>query len=261
MLTSPIAPVRLAALLLVPLAGAACQRDTSRETPVTTTTPAGQSTAPPAAAVEERDNALVRVVNAMPATPAVDVFADDRQMFDDVTYKAVTPYHEVDGQRYRLDVRAANGTGTEPLASNSEGLDDGDHYTVFALPDDDGKATLRVVKDDHSTPADGKARLRVVNGSPNGAEIALFVAGRKDAIADGVNAAGVTDYDELDPVTGTIELREEGQSRAVQTLRDVRMQAGRSYTVVVAGRSGGRPGLDAFVIEDDTAAAPQRSAR
>jgi hypothetical protein len=257
MLPSPLR-LRFVAALLVPVAFAACQRDTTRDAPVTTTTPAGQSTAPPAAAVEERDNALVRVVHAIPRAAAVDVYGDDQRIFDAVAYKGVTPYREVEGQRYAIDVRPTGAAQAEPLGRNVEGFDDGNHYTVFALPGDDGKASLRIVKDDHSSPAAGKARVRVVHASSDAGEIDVFVAGQQDPIADGVNAATVSDYDEIDAVNGTLEVRPDGETRALHTLRGVQIEPGRSYTVVVTGRTNATPRLDAFVIEDrpETATAP-----
>lgn len=250
MLPSPLSHLRLLTVLVVPVAFVACGRDASRDAAVTTTTPAGQSTAPPAAAVDDRDNALVRVVNAMPTAAAVDVYGDDQRLFDGVAYETVTPYREVDGQRYAIEVRAAGAAQGEPLGRNSEGFDDGDHYTVFALAGDDGKATLRVVKDDHSIPATGKARLRVVHGSREAGELDVFAAGRRDPIVDGVNIGTVSDYDEIDPVTGALEIRQEGQTRVLHTLRGVQIEPGRSYTVVVTGRLTATPRLDAFVIED-----------
>ena len=65
----------IAGCLLVIATQAACQPDTTRDAPVTTKTPAGQSTAPSASAAAQRDNALVRFVHAIPAGAAVDLMA------------------------------------------------------------------------------------------------------------------------------------------------------------------------------------------
>jgi hypothetical protein len=232
----------------VALLAVACGRDATP--PVTTNTPAGQSSAPPSAAVAERDNALVRVVHAVPAGPSVDVFADDTRVFDGVTFKEVTPYHEVEAERASLTIRTTGAPAGEPIARNSEGLDDGDHYTVFAVPDDDETATLRVVKDDHSPPAPGKARLRVVHAARDAGELDVFAADRKDALVDGVNFQTVSGYAEIDPVAGPVTVRPEGKATPLATLNDTAFAAGRSYTVVVVARAPGNRGLEAFVIED-----------
>ena len=68
--------------LVIPLMVTGCQRDTTENSPVTTKSPAGTSTAPSSEAAEERDTALVRVVHAIPGGGNVDVFADDARAFD-----------------------------------------------------------------------------------------------------------------------------------------------------------------------------------
>jgi hypothetical protein len=228
----------------------ACQRNSTDNASVTTTTAAGQSSAAAAADVEERDNALVRAVYAVPAGAAVDVYADDQRVFDGLTYQTVTPYREVPGERHSFQVRPSGMAQAEPIATNSEGLDDGGHYTVFAVPGDDASAMLRVVKDDHSLPEAGKARLRVVHAAKDAGEIDIFASGRDDALVDGVNFQTVSSYDDIDPVTGTVTVRREGERAALFTLRDVHFDVGKTYTMVVVGGLTSNPKFDAFVIED-----------
>jgi Domain of unknown function (DUF4397) len=229
---------------------AACERNDTAGSPVKTTTPAGESTAPPAAAVKERDNALVRAVNASATRPSVDVFADDARVFDDVKFKTVTPYREIPGERVSIAVQPADAPGAEPLARNSEGLDDGAHYTIFTVPGDDATTSLLVAKDDHSLPAAGKARLRVVHAVGGGGEIDVFAPGQRDPLFDGVNPKTIAGYREIDPVAGTLTVRPEGKAAPLVTLRDVGIVAGKSYTMVVVGTSAGTAKADAFIFED-----------
>jgi hypothetical protein len=237
-----------------------CERSTKNE-PITTTSPAGESTAPPSAAAERRDDALVRFVNAMPSKGVVDLYADDNRTFDSVAFRAVTPYHEVDGQRYTFKLRPAGSSETEPLASNSEGLDDGDYYTVFAVPGDKGAAMLRVVQDDFSAPAEGKARVRVVHASSDVGELAVFERGRDTSLFDGVDFQSVTDYDEVDAWSGPLDIKPEGGQSVLATIPDASFEAGKVYTIVVVGNTRTAPKVEAFVIEDRIGVPPQASAR
>ncbi len=233
------------------IATAACDRSANRDATVTTTSPAGESTAPSSAVAEERDEALVRVVHAIQSGAAVDIFADETTLFDGVEYKAVTPYRSVEGQRYELQLKPTGMTGAEALASNSEGLDDGSYYTVFVLPgDEDRDASLHVSNDRFDRPADGKAQLRVVHAAPGTGEIDIHVPGSDDAVVDGVNFRSVTSYHEIDPIRGTaVQVRTEGNDAAIATVTDAQVAAGRFYTLVVAGR-GPTGRLEAFLIED-----------
>jgi len=260
---------------------AACSRDAERNAPVTTTTAAGQSSAPSAAVAEKRDTALVRVVHAIPAGAAVDVYADDKQVFDKVGFKDVTPYKELDGQRYSFHVyragtavmadartdankpaatrgtadrtaaRGTSGTENQALASNSEGLHDGDYYTIFALPGEDGNAALlRVVEDRHERPSADHARVRVVNAAADSSEIDIFAQGQADQLVGGVDFQSVSDYDEVTPYTGALEVRAHNDATPVTTLPNIRLDAGKSYTIVVVGSRRRAPKLEAFLIED-----------
>lgn len=242
----------------------ACQ-DSQPQTPVTTTTPQGQATAPVPANPERPDTALVRFVHATPAGAEMDLYADDTRAFDGVAFKTVTPYQPIDGQRYTLRLRRAGATTGDPVASNSEGFDDGDYYTVFALPGGDARQppVLRVVEDDFSKPGDGKARVRVVNAAQGVDELNVRAPGREDDLFDGVDVTSVTDYDEIDPWSGVLEIRasDDDAMQPLATVADTSFEAGKVYTVIVVGRQRGTPRLEAFVIEDQLAVPPMRTTR
>lgn len=227
--------------------------DSQPQTPVTTTTPQGQETSPAPAALERPDTALVRFVHAAPGAAELDLYADDARTFDGVGFKTVTAYQPINGQRYTLGLRPNGATTGNPLASNSEGFDDGDYYTVFALPSGDNRqpAMLRVVEDDFSRPDEGKARVRVVHAAQGVDEIDIRGAGRDDDLFDGVDASTVTGYDEIDPWTGALEIRANDDTmQPLTTIADARFEAGKVYTVIVVGRPRGTPRVEAFVIED-----------
>lgn len=247
MITKTILP--MTGLMAIVLAG--CQAPASTS-PVTTTSPAGQSTAPSAAATEKRGNALVRVVHAIPAGATVDVFADEVRTFESLAFKTVSPYREMNGQRYTFRLRPAGMHQAAPLATNAERLAEGSYYTVFAIPGEDDAARLRVITDDHALPAAGKARVRVVHAARDAGEVDLWAAGRADALFDGVDFQSVTDYKEIDPIAGTLELRPEGSPNLMLSVPGVDLAAGKSYTIVVVGRVRTAPQLEAFVIEDQT---------
>lgn len=242
--------VSYSALAAAVAVAAACQRNDTANSPVTTTTPAGQSSAPPAAVVEERDQALVRAVNASAARPSLDVFADDARVFDGVAFKTVTPYREVPAERVSISLQPAGANATEPLARNSEGLDEGAHYTMFAVQGTDATTKLLVAKDDHTTPATGKARLRVVHAAGGADEVDVYAQGRRDPLFDGINAQTIAGYDEIDPVAGPLTVRAEGRTAPLVTLRDAAIQAGKSYTMVIVGSTAASPKVDAFIFED-----------
>ena len=236
----------LLALMLV----AACSSESNQNQPVTTTTNAGTSNAPPATEVKQRGNALVRVINAVPAGPSVDVFADDTKVFTGIAYKTTSPYKEVSGERHTFRIRPKGQDTAQPLAENSEGLSDGKHYTVIAMADANGKPTLYVYDDDLVPPSSGKAKVRVIHASADAGEVGVYAKEGNKKLFGGVNALSETSYSEFDPMSGTLEVRPQGKNNAVLTIPNAKFQAGNTYTVVVTGKAKGTPKLEAMIIED-----------
>jgi len=231
---------------VVLLAGACKEnRDTGA---VTTKTAEGTSSAPAAEVAENKDVALVRVINAIPAGGPVSILAGDSAAFTGVDYKTATPFREIRDDRFNFKL----GSADHPLAENRENLNGGGHYTIVAMPDAGGadKRNLRVLEDDLKPVTPEKARIRVINAVPGDLEISVFVRGRKDPLFDGVNFKSEAGWDEVDPVAGTLEIRPEGKKNVLASLPNVKLEGGKSYTFVVSGTPA-RPEI--IKIEDDVA--------
>jgi hypothetical protein len=238
-----IAIVATAAITLI---AAGCNRAPNTNAAVTTTSPAGTTAAPSSDSARQRDEALVRVVHAAPSRTNVDLFAGDLLLFDGLAFKTVTPYRAVDGQRYAFALRPAGMTEAKPLATNTENLQDGAYYTAFAMPGDGEVPNLRVVADPLTRPASGKARLRIVHAGTRAGTIDLRPAGGGDALFDDVEYRAVSDYRDVAPLNGAIQVVG-GDAAAVLATVNAHLEAGRFYTIVIVGTA---PQLEAFLIED-----------
>jgi hypothetical protein len=241
--------------LVAVLLSLGCDRTETRTAPVTTNSPAGSSTAPSSTSAASRDEALVRVVHVMPFAPTMDVFAGDLVLFDAVNFKSVTSYRALDGKRYVFALRPAGMTNAKPLASNTEGLEDGSYYSVFALPGESRSVHMRVVTDKLIRPADGKLRLRIVHAGDGVDAVDVRATGTDGTLFSGVAFQTVSDYEEIAPVNGPLEIRAAGGAPVV-TLPNAHLEAGRFYTLVLAGSSRSTPALEAFIIEDTLAPPP-----
>jgi hypothetical protein len=232
--------------------GAACNeaRDTGS---VTSRQGEKTSSAPPAEAVEKRNMALVRAVNAIPGG-SVTIWAGDSAAFSGVAYKSATPYREIPDDMFDFQIRTG-GAESKALAHNREKLQDGGHYTVVALPaeNDQAERNLRVLDDDLKPMTNGKARVRFINGMPGDTDVDLFISGREEALFDGVNFKIEGGWNEFDPVSGNLVVRPDNKSTKLASLPGVKLEAGKSYTFLLTGR----PGKTELVkIEDQVAVAP-----
>lgn len=236
----------LAVLLTLTMA---CSRESSQEQSVKTTTETGASTAPASSDAAKRDKALVRVVHAMPAQPAVDAFAGESRTFSNVTYKTVTPYAELVDDRQRLTLKPAGQPGT--LAENSENFAGGKHYTLVAVPSSakDPKPELRVLADELTPPTAGKARVRVINASPDVGEIDVYVMNNAEKLFGGVNFKSEAGYTEIAPTTTVVELRPQGKKEPLLMLPQFSFEPDKTYTIVVMGRAKNNQ-LEAVTVED-----------
>jgi hypothetical protein len=244
------------AALAVVLAG--CSNQTER--PVTTKSAQGSTTSAAGDVAEDRGTSLVRVVHALGTHSAVTIRVDDSTAaFENVSFKTVTPYREQRGNTVKFvlfdaarvpaagatpnDADSAHmvgdsGDANDGLATNNEMMQDGERYTVFVMPSDDGTgARMRVVRDAPDTD-DGKARIRFVNAVPLGGELDLRATNQEDAIFDDVNYGNEAGYKDIDP-RANVTLTVRGDKTSATSVRDLkRIDAGKSYTVVAAGRAG-----------------------
>jgi Domain of unknown function (DUF4397) len=254
----------VAAGIFAAFVSAGCNRANTDDKAVKTDTPAGSSTAPAANAADERDRALVRIVHAVPAAPAIDVLADQNTVASNVRYKTATPYKEVPADQDDFVVRA----GDKTLAQNSESIMSGRHYTLIVLPanrmatDATGRekvrasdaseqpAHLQVVNDNLEMPPEGKARVRVIHASPDVETVDIFAQASDKPLFDDIDFNEISGYENVDPTVGKLELKA-NDGKQVVARPDVKLEAGKNYTIVVTGRAEGTPALSALVIEDE----------
>lgn len=240
---------RACGIIALVMLAAACHRTDTTTAPVTTTSPAGTSTAPSSAAAKTRDHALVRFVDAAPSEAMLDLFAGDLALFEGVPFKSVTPYRAVDGQRYAFALRPAGMPQAKPLSSNTEDVNDGSFYTAFAIPGDDRNPQLRIVGDHLDGLPATKARVRVVHAGVGAGQVDLRAAGMSVLLFDAVAFRAVTSYRDISPVDGAVDIVGHGQTAVLTTVR-AHFEAGRYYTIVIVGSMRTTPRLEAFLIED-----------
>jgi Domain of unknown function (DUF4397) len=241
----------LAVGLAAALSVGGCSRDRgdADERAVASKTPSGQSTAAPGEAADKRDVALVRVVHAVPGTE-VDVLADNNPIATGVSYGKATPYKELPADADNFAIRPADKPDAAPLAENSEMITGGNHYTLVAFPaKGDEKPALQVVTDNIEQPAEGKARVRVINASPDADTVDIHAKGADDALFDDVDFKEATGYENVDPAHTAIEVRAVDGKRIIAR-PTIDIDPGKSYTIIVTGNRSGKPALNALVIED-----------
>lgn len=254
------------AALLIAASAAGCSRLRSEQTgPVTTKTEQGTTTAPPASEAAARKGALVRFVHAVPGLAPVDLFAGDTRAFEGLIYKHVAAYRELPGASGLYRLRLAGQETGEPLAEKTEGFGAGRHHTIVAFPAtgsglfSKGEGVeMRFIADEFDPPAAGRARVRVVNASPDLGDVDLYATGRAEPLVKGAKTGAATAYAEAEPAGAGLEVRRAGENITTLTVPGAKVEAGRFYTVFLVGGTKGAAKLEGFVVEDQFGPAPSR---
>jgi len=214
---------------------AACTSTSKTKTPVTTSGNEGASTSPAGTTAAARGEAMVRLVNALPTAPMVQVKSGDSALFANVKYKDVTEYREVGDKTADFKLVTSGQPTDKPAAENHEMLGNGGRYTVLALPEKDGSgASLKVMRDE-LTPDSGKAQVRVINAAPGVGEIDVVVGGAKDPLFNNVNFGNEAGFKTIEPATGSVTVRSADKHKRLVSVPNTKFEAGKSYTFVITG--------------------------
>jgi hypothetical protein len=295
----------LSALAVSAMLVTGCNREAKQTAPVASESGGAASKAPESGQqADKNDQALVRVINAAPDAAAFEVTADKNSVFTRVEYKEVTPYKALPANYDDFAVKAAGQDSATPLAENSESIVSGRHYTLVIFPEKDAtaekKVTIDVIADDLQPPAEGKARVRVINAAAGTDDLEVYLRGQKDALFSDVDFKEAIDYKEVDPMKTTIEWRVaesllntvnpktgdrvtgapaapaaradradadhkdradrganlDAQPGKVLGTHVLNLEAGKSYTIVIAGMANGSKHKLETIVVEDTVPAP-----
>jgi len=230
------------------LAGCSKVKPTSQETE---TNAGGQtSVAPAGTAVAKQHKALVRFLNAVPGGAHYDLWFDNSRAYTHVKYQRLTPYDELPATRGDFRLRASGWDDTEPAATQTGRLDSGKRYTVVAFSDAEENMALDIIGDNLTPPPNRKAKVRIINVSSTFGKVDIVRKADKERLFEGVNVGTATDYKDVDAATTTLEIRAKEQNRSALLTSNVNLEAGKMYTIVMAGGTAKTP-LQAIPIEDE----------
>jgi hypothetical protein len=60
----------------------------------------------------------------------------------------------------------------------------------------------------------------------------------------------------VDPMKTTLEVRQEGQDKAIVTVPNANFEKGKFYTIVVTGKMKGMPTIQTLMVEDQLGTSP-----
>lgn len=203
----------------------------------------------------------VRLAHLSPDTPAVDVSLTSfrgrsfNKELDSVSYGTVSDYQRVQAGTYTVSMwKPGASHAAQPLLTTNVQVTAGKSYTVAGVGPTKQLA-LRVLPDDLTPPAPGKARVRVIEASATRPAVDVTTAEGVD-IAKDATFPSTTAYREVDARSWDLRVTPtSGASSGIA--RTVDLKAGTVYSFVVLDTKAGD--LDLTVRSDaaGTSAVPQ----
>lgn len=216
---------------------AACSGNKTNQ-PTASETPGGGSTAPAGQDAANQKKALVRFAQTVPGSEHLDLWFGDMKAFSNVAFKGVTPYIELPAERHDFKLQNSGNTQATALATNSEGLTAGAHYTIVAERKSgrDASLTLDALNDDLTPPQSGKTKVRFVNAAVGLGKIDAF--GPEGKISGGIDENSATSYQEIAAAPGPMEIRRSDKKVDVLRIDKMNLEPGKLYTIFIVGGNG-----------------------
>jgi hypothetical protein len=194
----------------------------------------------------------VRVAHLSPDAPNVDVYVDGDPVLEDVPYRAVSEYLELEPGTYEVMITAAGDADTVVFDQDVEVAEGA--FTIAALgelSEANHPFAPAVLEDDPSDPGD-MARVRLVHASPDAPAVDVTVGDGETVLFEDV-AFGEAATTEVPADEYALEVRpatERNDGDVVGTF-DVAPEAGSVYTAFAVGylEPGSAPADEPFDLE------------
>lgn len=180
-----------------------------------------------------RGTSMVRFVNAMPGSPALDILRDSGLLFGNVKFGAVSPYKAISDNLSRFSLRTPGAAAD--VAVSSETMRSGAKYTIVAMSDQEGGIRLRVVRDS-LMPETGKARVRVIHAAPGLNDIDVAIASAASTLFSDIDYGEEASVADVRPMTAGFTVQQEGVRQPLLSVKSQLLSAGVAYTFILTAK-------------------------
>ncbi|SHK40311.1 DUF4397 domain-containing protein [Desulforamulus aeronauticus] len=188
----------------------------------------------------------IRILNASPDAPAVDVLANDMLLAQNLSYRNFTDYLEVAPGTYNVRVYPA-GNRTNPFTTADITIPP-QTIATLALVGRLQDLALQLIPDPKESIPPGQLKLRFAHLSPFTANVDVILNNFR--LFNNVGYREVTDYLAIDPGTYTLQLKLASSDEVMLTVPNQNLTAGKFFTAYLVGLVGCTPGLQLLLPLD-----------
>lgn len=189
----------------------------------------------------------IRVLHASPNAPAVDIYANDDLIVENLDFREISPYLPVPSATYNIKVYPT-GTMNNPVIDTEVYIPPNSVFNVAAignLPN----ISLYPIPEPSIAQESGNACVRFVHLSPDAPAVDIQLEDGT-IVFDDVSFKGITNYICIPPDTYTFKVVPTGSNDVVLTVPDLMVNGNMYYTVYALGLIGGSPNLEALLITE-----------
>jgi len=187
--------------------------------------------------------AHIRLLNASPDTPAVDISVNDALITRGLAYKSFTEYMPAAPGAYTIRVMPE---GLNSVLATLETIDlmDGGIYTL-AVTGTETDLSIELIHDMPRPKPNGRAYLRFINLSPYDTEFDAFI--NESPVLTALGYTEISDYLPVRPGSHKLKLFNSRDNRLVLTDPRLTLRAGNYYAVYIVGRERGDAPLQVLI--------------
>jgi hypothetical protein len=193
------------------------------------------------------EKAYIRILHASPDAPGVDVYANNNLVARNLTYKSFTEYTEIVPGQYNIKVFPAGST-SNPVIDTNITVPPNSIFTVAAVGTLSA-ISLQPISEPILAIPPGKLYVRFAHLSPDAPNVDITLADGTILFRN-VGFRGVADYIPVNQGTYTIYVKLTGTDKTVLYVPNIRLTAGRFYTIYAVGLASGSPPLQVLIPLD-----------
>lgn len=191
--------------------------------------------------------AYVSIYHESPNAPELDVFVDERPV-NRLEFTDYTGYLNFYTGDRNFKINPFNASNT--LIDTTYNFVDGGFYSLFIVNNVSNVETL-IVRDSASAPADGKAKVRFINLSPDAPALDV-TEGENTSLFSAQTFKDPSDFVEVNATSDSFAVKAAGSSDELLSADDISLRPGGFYTIIVRGfanpPSGNNNGLSIEVV-------------
>jgi hypothetical protein len=174
--------------------------------------------------------AFVSIYHASPDAPELDVYVDERAV-NRLEFTDYTGYLNFYTGDRKFKINSFNASNT--LIDTTVNFMDGGFYSVFIVNNLPNVETL-TVRDSAGAPAEGKAKIRFINLSPDAASLDVSL-NESTSLFTGQAFKQPSEFAEVDASESSFAVKTTGESDELVSVSDVDLRPGRFYTIIARG--------------------------